>query len=61
MHRRHEVVVRLPHEAVGDVNDEGAGDGRRFDPVTGLGKDFEARGRGVGRYEGEAFEVCVGT
>jgi hypothetical protein len=58
MDRRFEEVIRLPHEAVCDVNDNAPGYWLCFDPVSRLGKHFQACVL-VLRDKGEALEVCM--
>lgn len=54
-----EEVVRLSHEAVGNVDDERARDGLHFDPSPRLAEDLEPLG--VGGDNSEEFHVGVSS
>lgn len=55
---RHEKIICLSHEAVGNVDNERTGDRIRLNPVAGLAENFETARRVLSN-NGEAFDVRV--
>ena len=60
VHGRDKVVVGLSHQAIGNVDHHGAGDGLSVDPIAGFGQDLQAA-IVILCEECEAFEVGVGS
>ena len=60
MRRRNIDVVCPAHQAIADVDDEGAGDDRRFDPLSGARADLEAADI-VGRKQRQVAVIGVLT
>lgn len=58
MHRGHKEVIRLSHEAVGDVHHESSRNRFRLDPLSGFVQHFQSAAV-VLRYYGEAFYIRV--